>query len=156
MTTLSEEWSLWKDAKDVITLYLQKKKPHTYAEKPYLHRLEQRYQSALAEISINRLYWSQCLCTETEDCVYISTSCNISQLLKGMSTITTIMHTMVDNHILEAFSTISKEMLITLLYIELLSINCKTLIDFSSMSYSVNTKGRHKCLIYEIRMEYLL
>lgn len=56
MTTLSEEWSLWKDAKDVITLYLQKKKPHTYAEKPYLHRLEQRYQSALAEISINRLY----------------------------------------------------------------------------------------------------
>ena len=50
---------------------------------------------------------------------------------------------MVDNHILEAFSTISKEMLITLL-------------DFSSMSYSVNTKGRHKCLIYEIRMEYLL
>lgn len=73
-----------------------------------------------------------------------------------MSTITTIMHTMVDNHILEAFSTISKEMLITLLYIELLSINCKTLIDFSSISYSVNTKGRHKCLIYEIRMEYLL
>lgn len=66
------------------------------------------------------------------------------------------MHTMVDNHILEAFSTISKEMLITLLYIELLSINCKTLIDCSSMSYSVNTKGRHKCLIYEIRMEYLL
>lgn len=57
---------------------------------------------------------------ETEDCVYRSTSCNISQLLKGMSTITTIMHTMVDNHILEAFSTISKEMLITLLYIELL------------------------------------
>lgn len=74
-----------------------------------------------------------------------------------MSTITTIMHTMVDNHIfLEAFSTISKEMLVTLLYIELLSINCKTLISFSSMSYSVNTKGRHKCLIYEIRMEYLL
>lgn len=44
-----------------------------------------------------------------------------------MSTITTIMHTMVDNHILEAFSTISKEMLITLLYIELLSINCKNI-----------------------------
>lgn len=34
-----------------------------------------------------------------------------------MSTITTIMHTMVDNHILEAFSTISKEMLVTLFYI---------------------------------------
>lgn len=77
---------------------------------------------------------------ETEGCVYRSTSFNISRLLKGMSTITTIMHNMVDNHVSEVFSNISREMFITSLFEELLPINCKTLIDISSMSYSVKRK----------------
>lgn len=73
-----------------------------------------------------------------------------------MLIIITIMYIMVDNYILEVFLIIFKEMFIILLYIELFLINCKILIDFFSMSYSVNIKGRYKCLIYEIRMEYLL